>query len=144
MKLSEQGAKLLIEREGTKLKAYKDSVGVWTIGVGHTGPEVVATLRWTQAQADEAFAKDVQWAVDTVNKTGRPLEQFQFDALVSFTFNVGASAYLGSTLRKKLLNGQIGVAAEQFDRWHIPEEIISRRNAEKLQFQGREFVARKS
>ena len=70
------------------------------------------------------------------------LTQHQFDALVSFSFNVGISAFTGSTLLKKINANSMDEAAAQFDRWHIPVEITSRRNGEKLQFQGIDFVAR--
>ena len=134
MKTSDKGLKLLIQREGLRLKAYKDTKGIWTIGVGHTGPEVVQGLVWTETKAMEVFAKDIQWAEDAVNAVDSPLSQNQFDALVSFVFNVGASAFYNSTMKKKLNLGDYEGAAKQFDRWVIPPEITSRRMSEKAQF----------
>lgn len=135
MKLSANGATTLTLREGVRLKAYKDTKGIWTIGVGHTGPEVVQGLTWTKEKAQEVFVKDVSWAEDAVNKyVTVPLTQNQFDALVSFTFNVGEFAFKRSTLVKKLNVGDYEAAAKEFDKWVIPIEITSRRMSEKAQF----------
>ncbi|HET8720947.1 MAG TPA: lysozyme [Nitrospira sp.] len=143
MKMSNQGLTILIEREGSRNRAYRDSVGVWTIGVGHTGPEVHEGLVWTDGQVRDAFAKDIERFEKAVNDAVRiELEQHQFDALVSMAFNVGAGAFAASTLVRKLNAGDIDGAAGQFDRWHIPPEITSRRNAEREQFKGTQFAAR--
>jgi lysozyme len=134
MKMSENGAKVLIMREGLRTKAYKDTKGIWTIGVGHTGPEVVEELVITKEKAHELFRKDVAWAEDAVNLVKVPLTQNQFDALVSFVFNVGAGAWKRSTMLKLLNAGDYVGASKQFDRWVIPIEITSRRMSEKAQF----------
>lgn len=134
MKLSPDGSEILIMREGLRLKAYKDTKGIWTVGVGHTGPEVVEGLVITKEKAHELFQKDVTWAEDTVNTVKVPLSQNQFDALVSFVFNVGAGAFKRSTMLKMLNVGDYAGAAKQFDRWVIPIEITSRRMSEKAQF----------
>ncbi len=137
MKMSEKGLGLLSLREGSRNKAYKDTKGIWTIGVGHTGPEVVAGLQWTDAQVADALRADVRIAekaiVDNVKVF---LTQDQFDALASFIFNVGTGAFKRSTLLKVLNLGNYKEAAAQFDRWNIPPEIIGRRNSEKAQFIG--------
>ena len=134
MKLSDNGAKVLILREGLRTKAYKDTKGIWTIGVGHTGPEVVEGLVITKEKAHELFQKDVAWAEDAVNLVKVPLTQNQFDALVSFVFNIGAGAWKRSTMLKMLNAGDYAGATKQFDRWVIPKEITSRRMSEKAQF----------
>lgn len=143
METSAQGLQLLIEREGSKNRAYRDSVGVLTIGVGHTGPDVYEGLIWTDDQIKSALAKDLnrfEMAINDGVKVG--LEQHQYDALVSFAFNVGEGAFKTSTLLKKLNAGDYEGAALQFDRWHIPPEITSRRNGEREQFRGTRFAAR--
>ena len=143
MRISEQGIELLIEREALRTKAYLDTVGVPTIGVGHTGPEVYLGLEWSRQKCIEAFHEDLARFEDAINShVTVNLTQYQFDALVSFSFNVGISAFIGSTLLKKINANSMDEAATQFDRWHIPVEITSRRNGEKLQFQGIDFVAR--
>ena len=131
-----------MKREGKRNQVYLDSVGVETVGFGHTGPDVHMGDTWTDAQIEAAFAKDLERFETVVNKVAVPLEQHQFDALVSFAYNVGAGAFLTSTLKRLLDAGDISGAAAQFDRWHIPAEITSRRNGEKAQFMGTAYEAR--
>ena len=143
MKTSAQGRQLIAEREGCRLEAYRDSVGVWTIGVGHTGG-VTPGLTITREEADALLAEDLARFEKCINDSVRvPLEQYEFDALVSWAFNVGAGAAATSTL-VRLLNEHAPPAevAAQFDRWHIPAEITSRRNGEREQFKGEAFEAR--
>ena len=134
MKLSKIGADLIVTREGLRLKAYQDTKGIWTIGVGHTGPEVVRGLWITRDKAYELFYKDVEWAEEAVNEVKVPLTQNQFDALVSFVFNIGATAFAKSTMLRMLNVGDYEGAMKQFDRWVIPPEITGRRMSEKKQF----------
>jgi lysozyme len=125
-------------------KAYRDTVGVWTIGVGHTAG-VTEGDRCNEEQAMAWLAEDLQWSEAAVNLAKVPLTQHQFDALVSFTFNVGQFAFASSTLLRLLNEGNPPeVVARQFDRWNIPPEIISRRMGEKAQFLGTDMVARKA
>jgi lysozyme len=143
MKTSDAGLHLIIEREGKKNKAYLDSVGVPTIGVGHTGPEVHLRLAWTDDQVMDVLRKDIERFERAVSDAVLvELDQYQFDALVSFAFNVGETAFKTSTLVRKLNAGDIDGAAAQFDRWHIPAEITSRRNGEREQFKGTALQAR--
>lgn len=141
MKLSGPGAEVLCLREGVRLKAYKDTKGIWTIGVGDTDMnndgilDVKPDSHITREQALANFAKDVTWAEDAVNQYVKvPLTVNQFDALVSFVFNVGVPQFKRSTLVKKLNAGDYEGASTQFDRWVIPIEITSRRMSEKAQF----------
>lgn len=141
MKTSQQGLDLLIAREGKRNDAYLDSVGVWTIGVGHTGPEVHAGLHWTDDQVADALRADLDRFEAAVNTATAALTQHQFDALVSFAFNVGVGAFTSSTLLKNINAKLFDEAETQFDRWHIPPEITRRRNGEREQFKGTHFVA---
>ena len=135
MKLSEDGINALIKREGIRLKAYQDTKGIWTIGIGHTGPEVVKGYQINELMAYDLFHKDVEWAMDAVNdNVYAPMTQNQFDALVSFVFNVGAGAFKRSTMLKYLNVLDYEKAAKQFDRWVIPKEVTGRRMQEKAQF----------
>ena len=135
MKTSQKGLDALTLREGFKTFAYKDTKGIWTIGVGHTGPEVHEGLVWTTTQVQDALIKDVQTAEKAINDgVVVPLTQNQFDALVSFVFNVGVGAFARSTLLKVLNQKNYTEAAKQFDRWVIPREITKRRMSEKAQF----------
>jgi lysozyme len=134
VKLSKEGADRLFFREGKRKKAYKDTKGIWTIGVGHTGPEVLPDTVWSDEEIHQAFLRDVAWAERAVSEVKQPLNQNMFDALVSFTFNVGEKAFRTSTMKKFLDMGLYSNAAMEFDRWHKPSEIISRRNGERDQF----------
>lgn len=143
MKTSVQGLDLLTEREDKRNKAYLDTKGIPTIGVGHTGPEVRLGLVWTDDEVRVALEKDVKRCEDAINLYCiQKLAQHQFDALVSFIFNVGVNAFMKSTMLRKLNQGDFDGATKEFDRWHIPAEVTSRRNGEKLQFMGIKFVAR--
>lgn len=142
MNMSAQGRDLLEQREGRRNDAYLDSKGIPSIGVGHTGPEVYIGLYWTDAQIDEAFEKDLAWVATALAESVLvPLMQYQYDALGSFTYNVGAYSEEHSTMVREINAGDLADVPAQFDRWHIPPEIISRRNAEREQFKGTQFVA---
>lgn len=101
MKTSDNGIKLIEQFEGCKLTAYKDSVGIWTIGYGHT-KGVTKGMKITQAQANNYLRQDVSTAESAVNSYNSiyNFSQNQFDALVSFTFNCGAG-----NLKTLLQNG---------------------------------------
>lgn len=120
MKFSDRAKhELLGEFEGCELTAYQDVIGVWTIGWGHTrGVKPGDTC--TQAQADAWLDEDVSSVVDAINRDIKvPLTQHQFDALVSFGFNVGYPAMEGSTLWRKLNAGDYEGAAKEFPRWDM-------------------------
>lgn len=124
MKLSNRGYAKLKLGEACRLTAYLDSKGRWTIGWGHTSPNVVEGLVWTQPQADRALTDDVATAERAVNTGVRPaLKQCQFDALVLFTYNVGVSAFANSTMRRFLNEGKPELARLEFHKWnHITVE----------------------
>lgn len=141
MKLSENGTKLIKKYEGCRLKAYKCPRGVWTIGYGHTNnvrPDDVIT----QNEAEELFKQDVKVFENAVNRLIKvKLNQNQFDALVSFTFNLGYGdrGLGGSTLLRLLNNSDYIGASKQFSRWvysgdRVLEGLIKRRNEEKELF----------
>lgn len=93
---SKEGLDLIKGFEGFRSEAYQDSVGVWTIGFGHT-KGVVPGMSITKAQADSFLKSDVKNVEDSLNKQGLSLSQNQFDALVSLFFNVG-TGYLKNFL----------------------------------------------
>jgi lysozyme len=143
LSISPQGLELLMGREGKRNAVYRDSVGVPTVGYGHTGPDVVMGDTWSDVRIEEAFARDLQRFEDAINNSvQKPLTQNQFDALVSFAYNVGVRAFESSTMLRYISAGEMGAAALEFNRWHIPPEITSRRNAEREQFKGTQFAAR--
>ena len=139
MDLSPIGEAVLIAREGRRLKAYKDSVGVWTIGIGHTSaagaPLVTAGLTITSAQCDAIFERDVQKYVTAVRKGLKvAVSQNAFDALVSICYNIGPGAFAGSTFLKRINAGGTAGAYDAILMWRKPAAIITRRQAEVQQF----------
>ena len=134
MKTSNDGLARIAIREGIRNEAYLDTKGIPTIGIGHTGGVKIGDTA-TDEQVVEWLQEDVSRAEDAINyNTSVELSQTQFDALVSFVFNVGVHAFLESTLRRKLNAGDYAGAADAFDNWHLPREIIGRRDSEKAQF----------
>jgi spore coat assembly protein SafA len=139
MSLSPRGLNLIKGFEGLRLRAYQDSAGVWTIGYGHTAG-VRPGDRISQAQAEAFLRHDTGWAQQAVrDKVKVPLTQGQFDALTSFTFNLGAGALHGSTLLRKLNAGNYAGARAEFGKWvHAGgqrlEGLVRRRAAEAALF----------
>ena len=102
--LSLKGANFIKSKEGLRLKSYKHDGDVWTIGYGHT-LEVKQGDTCTKSQADNWFLSDVKTAEAVVNKQNLTLSQNQFDALVSFAFNIGIAAFASSNLLKLIKSG---------------------------------------
>lgn len=139
-KYSTNGLNLTKQFEGQELTAYQDSVGVWTIGYGHTGTDVKRGLAVTEDQATTLLAADVAWAVTCVNKSvTSAINQNQFDALVDFVFNLGCASFGQSTLLKYLNKGQFAAAAKEFPKWNkaggrVLAGLTRRRLAEQALF----------
>lgn len=140
MTFSQKGLDLLKQFEGCKLDAYQDIAGIWTIGYGTAGPDIVEGLKWTQEQADERLMKDVEKFATNIDSLVRvALNQNQFDSLVCFTYNVGLGAFQRSTLLKKVNMGSFKAAADEFLRWTIAggkvsKGLVNRRTAERELF----------
>ena len=102
MKISNEGLSIIKHFEGMRLIAYRDAVNVLTIGYGHTGPDVTEGMKITEEQAEDLLRKDVErFEVGTEGLTAPvTLTQNEFDALVSFSYNVGLGALGESTLLK--------------------------------------------
>lgn len=111
------GVSLIKSFESLRLKAYQDSVGVWTIGYGHT-KGVKAGDVITEAQADAFLRADLADAETSVRQYCPVTTQGQFDALVSFTFNLGGGSLKDSTLRRKHNEGDYAGARAEFARWN--------------------------
>jgi lysozyme len=145
MKTSPGGLKLIEDFEGLRLVAYQDLGGVWTIGYGHTR-DVCVGQTCTQAEAEAFLVADVAAAETAVSSYVHvPLNQNQFDALVSFTFNVGAGAFAASTLRKCINAGAFNLASDEFLKWDRigPVDNLAmrnRRDAERYLFNTPEIV----
>ena len=126
MNIGAKGLALIKEFEGCKLTAYRDGGGVLTIGWGHTGADVEEGMTITQERADELLLLDLADAVHGVNALVKvPLTQNEFDALVSFAFNVGtdidddtkAEGLGDSTLLRKLNEHDYNGASAEFPKW---------------------------
>lgn len=127
--------------EQCRLAAYWDAFGkVWTIGWGHTGPEVVEGLTWTQAQCDLQLTFDEKSAVACVNSVVEViLTQHEFDALVDFVFNAGRGNFASSTMLKLLNTGDYAGAAAELLKWdhsggQVLAGLLKRRTEEMNEF----------
>lgn len=124
--INARGLALLQGHEKCVLRAYRDQGkrgGVWTIGWGHTGPEVVEGLFWTQEQADEALLTDLGNAERAViSYVLRVLNENQFSALVDFVYNEGAGTFFESSVLVLLNHGEFDTACEHlalYDKEHV-------------------------
>ena len=137
MHVSDNLIRLLKGWEGYCDKAYKCPAGVWTIGYGHTAG-VKEGDSVTPEQADYLLKCDLEQFEAAIWHDVRALDltQAQFDALVSFAYNVGVGNWQKSTLRKLVLTGQNSEAAGQFECWNkgggkVLPGLVKRRRAER-------------
>ena len=148
MNISKEGLTLIKKFEGCELEAYKCAAGVWTIGYGSTkGVKEGDTI--TQEEAEELLLKDVEVFEKAVNDAvKRSMVQCQFDALVSWTFNLGVGNLNSSTMLKKLNNQEYNEVVPQMKRWNkatvngerqVLEGLVRRREAEALLYEGKEW-----
>lgn len=118
MQPSRNATQLIANFESCRLVAYQDDKGIWTIGFGHTGPEVVKGLVWTPQEALEHLAADMGFAAHVIQKAVKiTINQNQFDALCSLVFNIGCGNFEHSTLLSRVNQGQLVLAAAQFPEW---------------------------
>ena len=151
--LSRKGAGFIAHFEGIYTHAYNDPVGHCTIGVGHllhhgpcTGREKPSSL--TRGQAIELLRKDALGAAAAVDRhVTVPLTQAQYDALISFVFNVGEGAFAASTLLRRLNRGDYAAVPRELTRWTkagspprpLPG-LVRRRTAEGELFSGGDYA----
>ncbi|EOI5912596.1 lysozyme [Enterobacter hormaechei] len=144
MQTSDKGIALIKQFEGCKLTAYQDSVGVWTIGYGWTQPvdgkPIRAGMTIKQETAERLLKTGlVSYESDVSRLVKVGLTQGQFDALVSFTYNLGARSLSTSTLLRKLNAGDYAAAADEFLLWNkaggkVLNGLTRRREAERALF----------
>lgn len=144
MQTSQKGFELIKHFEGCELSAYQDSVGVWTIGYGWTQPvngvPVGAGMTITQPVADALLSSGVVQYEQAVNRLVTvTINQNQFDALVSFSYNLGVGALGGSTLLKKLNAENYAGSSDELLRWNkaggnVLAGLTRRRTAERELF----------
>lgn len=144
MKISQEGLALIKKFEGCELKAYHCAAGVPTIGYGST-QGVTMDMEITQEEADELLMDDVHKFEEAVTRAVKvPLKQNQYDALVSWTFNLGPSNLSSSTMLRVLNEGKYEEVPAQIKRWNkaggkVLQGLIRRREAEALLFEGKEW-----
>jgi len=144
-KISQDGLRLLKAFEGLSLKAYQDSVGVWTIGYGTTSG-VRPGMVISEAQAEDLLKRDLNRFERAVNDLVTvPLTDNQFSALVTFAYNVGEGALADSTLLRLLNQGDYQGAADQLLRWdkaggQALAGLTRRRRAERALFLGQDYT----
>jgi len=144
MVTSGEGASLIKKFEGCKLEAYRCAAGVWTIGYGHT-KEVAEGDVISQFDAEDLLTYDLQeFEAYVLDYVSVPLKQNEFDALVSWTFNLGSGNLRSSTLLKKLNDHKYKEVPTEIRRWNkaagkVLDGLVRRREAESLLFQGKEW-----
>lgn len=137
---SKQAYGMIKAFEGLRLEAYRDLIGVWTIGYGTTGPDVKEGLKITAEEAYKRLTDQVDWLASRLRFiVPKTLNQNQFDAILSFCYNLGIGAYKYSTMKKFVDSGEFIEASKEFDKWvfaggkSIPG-LVRRREAERVLF----------
>jgi lysozyme len=144
MKISDEGLSLIKHFEGCELKAYRCAANVLTIGYGST-KGVTEDMEITQEGAEELLQEEMHEYEGYINDMVKvPLEQHQFDSMVSWVFNLGSGNLSSSTLLKKLNNSEYDEVPEQIKRWNkaggkVLEGLVRRREAEALLFLGKSW-----
>lgn len=144
MKISAEGLSLIKKFEGCELEAYQCSAGVWTIGYGHT-KDIEEGMTITKEQAEEMLVDELHEYESYVNEyVTVELEQNQFDALVSWVYNLGPNNLKASTMLKVLNSGDFSGVPAQIKRWNkaggkVLEGLIRRREAEALLFENKDW-----
>ena len=144
MQLSKTGIELLKHFEGCELKAYQASVGVWTIGYGHT-KGIYEGLEITQSEAEKMLIDELpEYEGYITDKVVPMLQQHEFDALVCWVYNLGPTNLSSSTMLKKLNAGEFKEVPFQMKRWDKAGGqpllgLTRRRNAEALLFKGEQW-----
>lgn len=143
MQISNNGIAKLKGEEGEKLVGYLDTRGIPTIGTGHTGlvdgTPVTKGMVITSDKSSQLLRSDLQWTEKVINDNVKvPLTQNQYDALCSLIFNIGASAFIGSTVLRKLNVKDYAGAADAFLMWKKagkkPDILLRRRQRERALF----------
>ena len=145
MHISDEGFDLIKHFEGCELEAYKCAAGVWTIGYGHT-KDVQEGDVWDKEKAEFMLWRELEdeYEVYVNDLVTVPINQCQFDALVSWVYNLGPANLKNSTMLKKLNAGEYEEVPSQMKKWNkangkVLEGLIRRRAAESLLFEGKEW-----
>jgi lysozyme len=140
MAIAESTLDFIIKEEGSRNKAYKDTKGLWTIGVGHlikSDEQHLINETLTDEQVKDLLKSDLKWCSEAVETSVKvPLEQHQFDALYSLCFNIGGTNFAKSTVVKKINEKDMQGAADAILMWNKPEVLVNRRKRERALFLG--------
>ena len=144
MKMTQDGIELIKQYEGYRAKAYRDAVGVWTIGYGHTSmagkPEVTPTLSITREAATEILRQDIETFARGVSAAVKgPLSDAQFSALVSFAYNVGPGNFKSSGVLAAVNRRDFDMVPRRLALWNkaggqVLPGLVKRRAAEAALF----------
>lgn len=144
MQMTEDGLALIREFEGFRGRAYRDAVGIWTIGFGHTAmagaPEVSQGMEISQAEAEKILAHDVDgFARGVARLVSAPLNNNEFSALVSFAYNVGLGNFAASSVLKAVNAGEPEAVPRRLQLWvkaggRVLPGLVKRRAAEAALF----------
>ena len=144
MQISTEGISLIKKFEGCELESYQCAAGVWTIGFGSTH-NIEEGMNISKDRAEELLLEDIaEFEESVLESVDMPMSQHQFDALVSWTFNLGPSNLKASTMLKVLNKGDYEDVPEQIKRWNkaggkVLDGLIRRREAEALLFSGEDW-----
>ena len=140
MAIAKSTLDFITKEEGARNKAYKDSKGLWTIGVGHlikADEQNLITATLTDEQVEDLLRSDLKWCSEAVETSVKvPLQQHQFDALYSLCFNIGGTNFAKSTVVKKINENDLKGAADAILMWNKPDVLINRRKRERALFLG--------
>lgn len=143
MKIDKYGLKLIKKFESCKLTAYKvdKSEKYYTIGWGHYGADVIKNMKISKETANKIFENDIKYFENCVNSSVKvKISQSMFNALVSFTYNVGYGNFKKSTLLKYINKKQFRKASNEFKKWNkcggkVLNGLVKRRELEKIEFE---------
>jgi lysozyme len=141
MKISDEGIKLIKRFEGVRNRPYRDSIGLWTVGVGHlieSGRQLPESWNktFTDSEIDALLRKDLSRFERSIRMLIKvPLRQCEYDSICSFVFNLGAGTLQRSTLRQKLNRGDKEGAAREILKYNraggkVVKGLVNRRNDE--------------
>jgi lysozyme len=138
MAIAKSTLDFITKEEGARNKAYKDTKGLWTIGVGHlikADEQHLINATLTDAQVEDLLKSDLKWCSEAVESSVKvPLTQNQYDALYSLCFNIGGTNFAKSTVVKKINQNDIQGAADAILMWNKPEVLANRRKRERTLF----------
>jgi len=144
MNISQEGISLIKKFEGCELEAYKCAAGVWTIGYGHT-KDVKERDSILKEDAESMLVHELQEYCNDVDIAVKvDLKQNEFDALVSWTYNLGPTNLNSSTMLRVLNEGNHDEVPAQMKRWNkasgeVKQGLVRRREAEALMFEGKDW-----